>query len=67
MTEAQSIKLRAIIDLNWDLKQEEDINKMFEMGRKLSKMKSDLRDDMGHAEYDHFIEMGRRMFKSVEE
>jgi hypothetical protein len=40
---------------------------MFEMGRKLSKMKSDLRDDMGHAEYDHFIEMGRRMFKSVEE
>jgi len=62
MTDSQRIQLRAIIDLNWELSQEKDITKLWEKGRELNQMKKTLRDDMGHEEYDHFMEMGRQMF-----
>ena len=62
MTEPQRKKLSKIIDLNWDLKSETNPVKAFEMASELNQMKKDLRDDMGHEEYDNFIENGRKMF-----
>jgi len=62
MTESQSIQLREIIDLNWDLSHETDIIKQWEMAKELSAKKKALRDDMGHEAYDLFMENGRKMF-----
>ena len=62
MTNQQREKLSKIIDLNWDLSHEPDIMKKMEMAKELSKLKRDLRDDMGHEEYDAFMENGRKMF-----
>jgi hypothetical protein len=62
MTEPQRKKLSKIIDLNWDISQEADIMKKFEMAKELSRMKKELRDNMGHEEYDTFMENGRKMF-----
>jgi hypothetical protein len=62
MTNQQREKLSKIIDLNWDLSQEPDVMKKFEMSSELSKLKQDLRDDMGHQEYDTFMNNGRKMF-----
>ncbi len=62
MTQKQSEMLREIIDLNWEASQEKDVLKKFEMYNELSEKKKALRDDMGHEEYDAFIENGRRMF-----
>jgi hypothetical protein len=62
MTNQQREKLSKIIDLNWDLSQEPDVMKKFEMASELSKLKQDLRDDMGHQEYDTFMNNGRKMF-----
>jgi hypothetical protein len=47
MTNQQREKLSKIIDLNWDLSQETDIMKKMEMAKELSRLKIDLRDDMG--------------------
>ena len=62
MTQKQSEMLREIIDLNWEASQEKDVLKKFEMYNELSKKRKALRDDMGHEEYDEFMENGRRMF-----
>jgi hypothetical protein len=62
MTDQQSKKLSKIMDLNWDLKSEENPMKAYEMTRELIRLKQDLRDDMGHQEYDTFMENGRKMF-----
>jgi hypothetical protein len=62
MTNQQREKLSKIIDLNWDLSQETDIMKKMEMAKELSRLKIDLRDDMGHEEYATFMENGRKMF-----
>ena len=62
MTQKQSEMLREIIDLNWEASQEKDVLKKFEMYNELSEKKKALRDDMGHEEYDEFMENGRRMF-----
>ena len=62
MTESQSIQLREIIDLNWDLSQETNGVKKWEMVMELSAKKKALREDMGHEAYDLFMENGRKMF-----
>ena len=62
MTEAQRKKLSKIIDLNWDLKSETNPMKAFEMAMELSRLKNDLRDNMGHEAYATFMDNGRKMF-----
>ena len=62
MTEPQRKKLSKIIDLNWDLKSETNPVKAFEMASELNQMKNDLRDDMGHEDYNTFMDNGRKMF-----
>ena len=66
MTDPQRLQLRKIIDLNWEVSLESDIMKKFEMARELSKLIQELRDDMGHEEYDHFMDMGRKMLAPKE-
>ena len=63
MTESQRIQFRAIVDLNWELKEEQNLVKKFEMANELAQKKQALREDMGHEAYDHFMEMGRKMFQ----
>jgi hypothetical protein len=36
--------------------------KKFEMSKELSRMKVELRDDMGHEAYATFMDNGRKMF-----
>lgn len=62
MTEKQSKKLSKIMDLNWDLKSEENPMKAYEMALELIRLKQDFRDDMGHEAYNTFMENGRKMF-----
>ena len=62
MTESQSNQLREIINLNWDLSQETNGVKKWEMAQELNNKKKALREDMGHEEYDRFMENGRKMF-----
>lgn len=62
MTNAQREQLREIIDLNWELTQESDPSKAWEMAKELGRKKHALREDMGHDEYDLFMENGRKMF-----
>jgi len=62
MTESQSIQLREIIDLNWDLSHETNRAKQWEMLKELNDKKKALREDMGHEAYDLFMENGRKMF-----
>lgn len=62
MTESQRKKLSKIINLNWDISHESDVMKKFEMAKELNRLKKELRDEMGHEEYDTFMENGRKMF-----
>jgi hypothetical protein len=62
MTESQRVQLREIIDLNWEVTQEANIHKKMEMAQQLSSKKMALRNDMGHEEYEKFMDNGRKMF-----
>lgn len=67
MTESQRVQLREIIDLNWDVSQETDILKKWEMTKELSSKKRALRNDMGHEAYDQFMDNGRKMFAPIQD
>jgi hypothetical protein len=62
MTESQSNQLREIIDLNWNISHEANPVKKWDMVNELNDKKRVLRDDMGHEEYDRFMDNGRKMF-----
>jgi len=65
MNNKQSEMFRKILDLNWECKKLADAGKFseyLEQMVKLGDMKKELRDEMGHAEYDHFIATGQKMF-----
>jgi hypothetical protein len=62
MTAKESQILRELIDKNWDFTNEQDITKKWEIGLKVSELKKKLQDSMGKAEYDKFMDNGRKMF-----
>ena len=65
MNEQQRKKFSKILDVNWEIKELTESFKWDEAREKvkeLNALKKDLRDDMGHEEYDAFIENGRKMF-----
>lgn len=65
MTESQRKKFSKILDVNWEIKELQEAGKWvgaMEKVNELNALKKDLRDDMGHEEYDLFIENGRKMF-----
>jgi hypothetical protein len=62
MTEPQRLMFREILDLNWEFEHSKDWTEKFELGKKLSAKKQELKTSMGEPEYNHFINMGRQMF-----
>jgi hypothetical protein len=66
MTEQQSLLFREILDLNWEFTHESVWSKKWELSKTLSAKKQELRESMGHREYDTFIETGRKMFAPLE-
>ena len=66
MTEKQRVMFREVIDLNWDMKQETNLVRKFELAQELGAAKERLKMDMGDAAYDQFIETGRRMFAPIQ-
>ena len=67
MTETQRVMFREVIDLNWDMKQETNLVRKFELAQELGAAKERLKMDMGDAAYEQFIETGRRMFAPIQE
>ena len=67
MTETQRVMFREVIDLNWDMKQETNLARKFELAQELGAAKERLKMDMGAAAYEQFIETGRRMFAPIQE
>ena len=67
MTETQRVMFREVLDLNWDMKQETNISRKFELAKELGAATERLRMDMGKEAYDQFIETGRRMFAPIQE
>lgn len=65
MTEQQSLLFREILDLNWEFEHETEWSKKWELAKSLGLKKQELRENMGHAEYDTFIENGRKMFAPI--
>jgi hypothetical protein len=67
MTEQQSSLFSEILDLNWEFEHETDWSKKWELAKSLGLKKQELRENMGHKEYDTFIENGRKMFAPLED
>lgn len=67
MTETQRVMFREVLDLNWDMKQETNISRKFELAKELGAATERLKMDMGEEAYDQFIETGRRMFAPIQE
>jgi hypothetical protein len=67
MTETQRVMFREVLDLNWDMKQETNISRKFELAKELGAATERLKMDMGEKAYDQFIETGRRMFAPIQE
>ena len=66
MTEQQSLIFREILDLNWEFTHETNWTNKWELAKALAKKKQELRESMGHKEYDEFMDNGRKMFAPVE-
>lgn len=65
MNDQQRKKFSKVLDINWEIKELQESGKWkeaYEMSLELSRLKQDLRDDMGHEAYDTFMENGRKMF-----
>lgn len=62
MTEKQRKIFSAVLDLNWELTQGTDFSKKTDLCKQLREKKEELKQDMGEAEYNKFMNMGTRMF-----
>ena len=58
---------REVLDLNWDMKQEINLSRKFELAKELGAATERLKMNMGKEAYDQFIETGRRMFAPIQE
>lgn len=67
MTETQRVMFREVLDLNWDMKQETNLSRKFELAQELGAATERLKMDMGEEAYEQFIETGRRMFAPIQE
>lgn len=67
MTEEQRGMFREILDLNWDMRNEFNLDRKFELVEALGAAKERLKMSMGTEAYEHFIETGRRMFAPIQE
>ena len=70
MTEKQSHLFSKLLDANWEVKEaveREDYLQAYEMQKRVTQLKGELREDMGAEAYDKFIENGRKMFSKISE
>lgn len=65
LTETQRQVFTKILDTNWELKELQKQGRWtdaFNKGKEHSKHVQELKSLMGEKEYNHFIEMGQKMF-----
>jgi len=63
MTAKQSKIFNEVLDLNWDMSQEnKDFTRKIELAKKLGAKKEELKNDMGEVEYNKFMNAGQKMF-----
>lgn len=65
LTEDQRVIFRDVLDSNWDLKELQEAGKWTEALEKAKEHNSHikrLKESMGEGNYNHFIEMGQKMF-----
>jgi hypothetical protein len=70
MNEKQSEIFRKVLDTNWEMKELREAGKWNELMEKAKEHNTnvkELKEAMGEAEYNHFINIGRKMFAPVEE
>lgn len=62
LTPEQEKTFRNILDLNWEFENEKDWGKKWALAKSLGHEKKTLKESMGEANYNRFIETGRQMF-----
>lgn len=67
MTESQGKLFNEILDLNWEMKNETNSTKKYELLGKLIQKKINLKEDMGEEAYNTFMDAGRKMFAPKED
>ena len=68
MTEKQSHIFNKLLDANWEVKEaveREDYLQAYEMQKRVTQLKAQLREDMGAEAYDRFVEIGKKMFSKI--
>ncbi len=68
LTPEQSKLFSKMVDLNWEIDHSKaSFSERLEMVREMNQIENDLQESMGKAEYDRFINLGRRMFAPLDE
>lgn len=70
MTNEQSLIFSQVLDANWQVKELMDANKWleaFEKVEELNALKHKLKESMGSAAYDKYMDTGRKMFASSQD
>jgi hypothetical protein len=70
MTNEQSAIFKKVLDTNWEVKLLSEAGKWTEAVEKCKEHHAavkELKESMGEAEYDKFIDTGRKMFAPLEE
>ena len=70
LTEKASQLFRELVDVNWEMKEYQEKNKMspdffkglLKLNDEYSRIQQELIEEMGEDHYNHFIAMGRKMF-----
>ncbi len=63
MTKEQSKIFKEVLDLNWEMSQEnKNFTRKFELVKQLGEKKEELKKSMGEVEYNKFMNAGQRMF-----
>jgi hypothetical protein len=70
MTDEQSLIFSQVLDTNWQVKELTEANKWleaFDKVKELNALKQKLKESMGSAAYDKYMDTGRRMFASSQD
>ena len=63
MTAKQRKIFSKVLDLNWEMSQEnKNFTRKFELAQQLGAKKDELKKSMGDAEYNKFMNAGQKMF-----
>lgn len=65
MNDTQRALFSKILDKNWEVKEETVPIKKYDLCMELNKLKNELKQSMGEAAYNEYMENGRKMFASI--